>query len=304
MPSRTQGSATSRFGFRWKPRAAYKVGKSRRQRQTQLRTQTNALLMTLLVAVVAVGLFIFFNWQGARGEARAVSCADYPEYCVPFVGGLEDGADLALAEAPAARALDEASHGAEGVVRGFTADKMPFIGNPDAPIHFRAVFDFSCGHCSTYHSNDLYQFVKDFVLPGQATLSVAILTGVGGEYSLTAAQAALCAGEQGALWEMSDELFRQARTQGVQNAYSLPTVEQSAKDMGLDVRALTGCILASRYDSILNAQQLFALDNGVRSTPTLLVSYGDSGTWTPLEHTERGYESMAKMTRAAQPSGD
>ena len=304
MPSRTQHSTQSRSGFPWRQRAVYEIGKSRRQREVQLRAQTNVLLMTALVSVVAVGLFIFFNWRGATGESRAVSCADYPEYCVPFVGGLEDGADLALAEAPDARALDEAPHGAEGVVRGFTADKMPFIGDPDAPIHFRAVFDFSCSHCNPYHTVDLHEFVKDYVLPGQATLSIAILSGVGGEYSLIAAQAALCAGEQGALWEMSDELFRQARLQGAQNAYSLTTVEQSAKEMGLDASALTACILSRRYSAVLNAQQLFATDNGVRATPTLLVSYGDSGTWTVLDYTQRGYSSMAEMTRAAQPAGE
>ncbi len=301
MPSRTQDSANQRRRLPWAPRAAYKVGKSRHQRQTQLRTQTNVLLMTVLVAAVAVGLFIFFNWQGATGEARAVSCVDYPEYCVPFVGGLESDANLVRAEAPAARALDEASHGAEGVVRGFTADKMPFIGNPDAPIHFRVIFDFSCSHCNSYHTVDLHEFVKDFVLPGQATLSVAILTGVGGEYSLTAAQAALCAAEQGALWEMSDELFRQARSLDPQNAYTLRVIEQSAKDMGLDSSALASCIPSRRYDLVRRAHQTFATDHGVRSTPTLLVSYGDSGTWTPLEHTRRGYSSMAEMTRAAQP---
>ncbi len=304
MPNRTRDSASPHRRFPWEPRAAYKVGRSRHQRQTQLRAQMNMLLVTVLVAVVAVGLFILANWQGAAGEARAVSCADYPEYCVPFVGGLEGDAQLALAEAPAARMLDEASQRAEGVVRGFTEDKMPFIGDPDAPIHFRVVFDFSCSHCNSYHTVDLHEFVKDFVLPGQATLSVAILTTLSGEYSLTAAQAALCAGEQGALWEMSDELFRQARLQSIQNAYSLSTVEQSAEDMGLDAHALTSCILSNRYASVLDAQRLFATDNGVRATPTLLVSYGDSGRWTALEHTERGYGSMAEMTRAIQPNGD
>jgi len=304
MPGRTEHSTHVRSGLPWKTRAVYEVGKTRRRREVQLRSQTNVLLMTVLVSVVAVGLFIFFNWQGAAGESRAVSCADYPEYCVPFVGGLEGDAHLARAEAPDARTLDEESHGAEGVVRGFTEDEMPFIGDPDAPIHFRVVFDFSCSHCNSYHTVDLHEFVKDFVLPGQATLSVAIVSGVGGEYSLTAAQAALCAGEQGAFWEMSDELFRLWRTMGAQNAYSLSTVEQSAKDMGLDATALTACILSRRYNALLNAQQLFATDNGVLATPTLLVSYGDSGVWTTLDSTQRGYSNMAEMTRAAQPNGD
>ncbi|MCL4236636.1 MAG: thioredoxin domain-containing protein [Anaerolineae bacterium] len=304
MPSRTQHSTQSRFGFPWGQRAVYEVGKSRHQRAIQLRTQTNVLLMTVLVSAIAVGVFIFFNWRGAASDSKAVSCADYPEYCVPFVGGLEEDAQLALAEASGARALDEESHGAEGVVRGFTADMMPFIGDPDAPIHFRAVFDFSCSHCNPYHTVDLHEFVKDYVLSGQATLSVAILNGVGGEYSLTAAQAALCAGEQGAFWEMSDELFRLSRLQGIQNAYSLSTVEQSAKEMGFDAGALTTCILSRRYKTVLNAQQLFATDNGVRGTPTLLVSYGDSGTWTALDYSQRGYSNMAEMTRAAQPVGE
>ncbi len=304
MPDHTQDSASLRQRLPWRSRVAYPVGKSRHQRQIQLRTQTNVLLMALLVAVVSVGLLIFFNWREATGDAKAVSCADYPEYCVPFVGGLQGDPELALAEAPAARTLDEASHGADGVVRGFSADSAPFIGDPHAPIHFRAVFDFSCGHCGTYHSADLHQFVKDFVLPGQATLSVAILTGVGGQYSMTATQAALCAAEQGAFWEMSDELFRLSRTLGVQNGYSLAAIEQSAREMGLDAGALTRCIPSRRYELVRRAHQTFATDHAVRGTPTLLVSYGDSGEWTRLEHAQRGYASMAEMTRAAQPGGE
>jgi protein-disulfide isomerase len=259
------------------------------------------LLLTMLVVVVGVGLLILFNWRGATGGARPVSCADYPDYCVPFVGGLEGDADLALAEAPAARTLDEASRGAAGVVRGFSADGMPFIGDPNAPIHFRVVSDFSCGYCRTYHFDDLHQFVKDYVLPGQATLSVTILTGVGGQYSLTAMQAALCAAEQGAFWEMNDELFRLSQALSVQNAYTLATVERSARDMGLDAGDLTRCILSGRYDLLQRGHQAFATDQAVRGTPTLLVSYGDSGRWTRLEHAQRGYDSMAAMTRAAQP---
>ena len=213
-PAKTEEQAV---GLPWRGRAQYARGRTRKQRQDQYNSQIKVLSIVLAVTLVAAGLFIYANWL-QTGNTKAASCADFPEFCVPLAGGVSGGGEMANLEAPSARTLDGESTAAEGVVRGVNDDFMPFMGNPDAPIHFVLMADYACPHCQDYHANDYQKFFDDYVLTGQATMAIGLLTGTGGQYSQTASTAALCAGEQGAFWEFNDELFRLAdgRVQRVQ----------------------------------------------------------------------------------------
>ncbi len=290
MTTQNQSSEQPRASF-WRSRVQFQVGVTRAERRAQYWKQIMTLVALLSATTVFGVIFIIANWQEA-GSIASVSCEAYPEYCVPLVDGAGD-ATYADFEAPNSRSLDMPSQGVKGVVRGMTEDNVPFIGNPDAPIHFRTVSNFACPHCATYHSTDLEQFVQDYVLEGKATLGFVI---VGHE---TAAQAALCAGEQGAFWEMSAELFRLAGAYGVNTGFALQQISISANGMGLDANKLLSCITSQRYAPLLYEHQVFAQDMGVSGTPTLLVRFGDEGEWTRLEYSERGYENMASMTERA-----
>jgi protein-disulfide isomerase len=276
-------------------RSSFRLGKTRRQRQTQYTQQVNALLMVLLVAIVGGGLIAYFNYRTA-GSTKTVSCEEFPEFCVPLVGGATMPGNFDTLESAESRTLDGEVTASAGVVRGINAINAPFLGNPDAPIHFVTVSDFACSHCQDYHSTDLPRFIDDYVLTGQATFGFVMTTGTGREYSDYASQAALCAGEQGAFWEMSEELFRLARSIGVQTAFSPGQIRQSADDMGLDGDALSECAASGRYATFLYDYRTFAQDNGVTGTPTVLVSYGNSGEWTAVN---RDYNSLKALTEAA-----
>ncbi|HVO72085.1 MAG TPA: thioredoxin domain-containing protein [Aggregatilineaceae bacterium] len=296
MATKTAKSGEPRRQTPWRSRATFPIGKTRLQRKQQYRQQVNVLLGVVIATVVVAGLVINANWRGS-GSTRSLSCTSYPQYCVPFVGGAA-GSDPAIAtsEASSARTLDESSQGATGVVRGFTANGFPFIGDPNAPIHILVVADYSCSHCNDYHTSDLERILHDFVLTGKATLESVLTTGTGGQYSDTATQAALCAGEQGAFWEMSDELYRLSRSMGVQTAYSLTQIRQSAQDMGLDGDTLVTCVASNRYANFMTNFQTFANDHGVTGTPTVLVSYGDSNQWTAVD---RDYNTLKQWIDAA-----
>jgi protein-disulfide isomerase len=296
MATKTEKSSEPRRQFPWHSRATFPVGKTRLHRKQQYRQQVNVLLVVAIATVVGAGLIINTNWRGS-GTTKSLSCTSYPQYCVPFADGAS-GSDPAIAksEAPSSRTLDESSQAAPGVVRGFTSNDFPFIGDPNAPIHIAVVADFSCSHCNDYHTGDLDRVLHDFVLTGKATLESVLTTGVGGTYSDTATQAALCAGEQGAFWEMSDELYRLSRSMGVQSAYSLSQIRQSAQDMGLNGDALVSCVASNRYASFITKFQTFANDHGVTGTPTVLVSYGTSDLWTTVN---RDYNTLKQLIDAA-----
>lgn len=280
--------------FPWRSRAKYRIGKTAKQRRAQYEQQATVLKLFLFITIVAVTLMILINWRNA-GQTKTVSCKTYPQYCVPLAGGSPDQEDL---EAAGSRTLDEESHGAEGVQRYVDAQNVVTIGNPNAPIHFRVVSDFLCSHCNAYHTSDLHRFIEDYVLTGQATFGMVPTTGTGSAYSVLGTQAALCAGEQGAYWEMVDELFRLARSESAQG-FNLARFRESADDMGLNGDKLVNCISSGRYQEFLPVYTTFATDLGVTGTPTLLVSYGDSGEWTRIDHQYRGYNNMKSMTEQA-----
>jgi protein-disulfide isomerase len=295
MTTRAKRTSEQKGPIPWRKRADFKVGTTRKQRQSQYRQQVNALLIILLAAVVMGGLVVSVNYRSA-GSTKTVSCEEFPEYCVPLAGGATGSGDIAANEAAGSRTLDTASNGAPGVVRGFNTDNVPFIGDPNAPIQFVTVMDFACSHCQDFHLGDLKRFFNDYVLTGEASFGVIMTTGTGGAYSEIASQAALCAGEQGAYWEMSDELFRLANSMGVQSAFSLAQIKRSADDMGLDSKKLVDCVNSSRYLSFLNNYRLWAQDNGVTGTPTVLYRYSSTGTWNK---TDRSYANLQALTEAA-----
>lgn len=274
-------------------RVVYPTGKTRRQRQEQWRQQTRVLLIVLVATIMASIAFIIANWQQG-GSTKTVSCASFPEFCVPLAGG---SADAPALEAPGSRRLDAETTAAPGVVRGVDVNGLPTIGDPNAPIHFVTVSDYACPHCQDYHDTDLKRFIEDYVLTGQATFGLALTTGTGQFYSETASQAALCAGEQGAFWEMSEEMFRLARSKQLATAFSLSQIRDSANAMGLDGKTLIECVSSNRYAPFLRQYRVFANDHGVTGTPTTLVSYGDSNRWTIVQ---RDYNTLKQLTEAAQ----
>jgi len=286
---------TRRTPISWRKRANFRIGSTRKQRQAQFQQQKTVLAITLLVTVVAGGLFMFLNWQGA-GATKTLSCEDFPQYCVPLVGGAEGEGKIAENESATTRTLDGESTAAAGVVRGFIENR-PFLGDPNAPIQFVEFFDYACSHCQEFHEGDLRRFINDYVLTGKASFQSVMLSGTGGPYSETANQAALCAGEQGAFWEMNDELYRLVMALGPANGFSDKRIRASAERMNLDADALITCMGSDRYRSFLLNYRTFSNDNGITGTPTILYRFGNEGSWqrTP----DRTYETLQSLTERA-----
>ncbi len=89
--------------------------------------------------------------------------------------------------------------------------------------------------------------------------------------SLTVAQAALCAGEQGKFWEMHHMLYQQ-QTQWLSLASPLSRISELAKGLGIDVTTLESCVKSERMRPILDDNQTQARSLQVHSTPTVFVN--------------------------------
>ena len=262
------------------------------------KTKRYSVMAVVLVVVLGTGIFWYVMAQD-DSDVQAATCENYPEYCVPLAGGgpeLVDG-QANLVESEAVRELEAESTAAEGVVRGMTYDGTLFIGDPDAPVHFLEFGDFACPHCQNYHpvTKDL---IDEAVLTGQATYQTRSLTFVAGAYSYNAAEAMLCAGEQGAAWEMYDHLLESGKRDGAKQAFDIDMLADAAGDMGLDAGDFEGCLLDTRYDALIAGYSESAQALGVRSTPTVLVRYGDSGAWTIVE--DNSLDGLLALVAAAQ----
>ena len=225
-------------------------------------------------------------------------CRRYPQFCMPYVGGAERSDLMARIENPnnLFRPVEVRS---SGVVRGLTPDGLPFIGNPAAPAHVEVVTDFGCPHCWPFHEGDLLHFVEDYVLAGQATVRLRLIDSIDPDFSPGAAQAALCAGEQNALWEMTSQLMtirsRMSESR-VSPDTARDTIRLAASELDLDADALLACVSSQRYSRVIDHYRQEVEERGVIGVPTVRFRDSASGEWTQIAAT---YESMASFTELA-----
>jgi len=281
-----------RASLPWRARASYAPAKSRRTRQQQYRQQMTALVAVVGVLAIAALAFVVANWRNG-GSAKDVSCAAYPEYCLPLAGGSTSAPAL---EAPESRTLDAESSAAQGVVRYVDANNIATLGDPAAPVHFVVVSDYACPHCQDYHDTETPRILDELVRTGKATFGIVMVTGTGRSFSELASQGALCAGEQGAFWEFSDELFRLARSTNIDQAFSVGQLRSTAEDMGLDGGQFTQCLTSNRYAQFLNGYRVFSSDNGITGTPSVLMSLGSTNQWRQVQ---RDYAALASIAEGA-----
>ena len=137
-------------------------------------------------------------------------------------------------------------------------------GPADAPITSVEFSDYQCPFCRRWHdevSKDLFA-----AYPGQIRLVYRNLplTSIHPD-AFSAAEAAMCAGEQDAYWNYHDKLFAgELLGTGVYLQY--------AKELSLDMTVFEACLNDKKYQDEIQADSDFALNLGVRSTPTFFVN--------------------------------
>ncbi|NDJ75330.1 MAG: thioredoxin domain-containing protein [Chloroflexi bacterium] len=261
-------------------------------------------LVLFVLVIGALGLGLAAN---ARAQGDDL-CAQYPQYCAPLAGGAP--VPYTQLEGPDSRLLPGDLEAAPGVVRGITAVSMPnnrnvqvpFIGDPNAPFQMMVVSNYACFHCQVYNRGDLRRFISDYVLNGQATVGFAALPTTAGDPvdASRAAQASLCAGEQGAFWEMHDAMFDAAAAIGEDEAFTSANIRQVAQDLGLDADTVMTCVNELRYQSWIDAQMDYAIQSGIPGTPAVLVLDRETGEW---ELAGRDYNELVVLVGLAAEFG-
>lgn len=146
------------------------------------------------------------------------------------------------------------------------------IGSPDAPATVVAFEDFLCPACQSWKP-EVNNIMTELVLTGQVRFEYRFLPTQGAR-SVYAAQLAECAGDlqDGGFWTAHDELFDMFSNS--------PTMSESdasrelASRLDINNSDLIECTIDAEQVDI---DQRFATQNGIRSTPSVRLRFGDDG---------------------------
>lgn len=151
-------------------------------------------------------------------------------------------------------------------------DGFPSLGPEDAKIVLVEFSDFQCPFCRKFH-DETYQSLLD-AYPGQIRFVYRNLPLSFHQNAQMSAEAALCAGDQNAYWEMHEVLFA---NQASLNNPEGTTLEQAvynqyAQELNLDVTTFEGCMTSHKFAQFIEEDMAFSTNLGVQSTPTFFVN--------------------------------
>jgi len=190
-----------------------------------------------------------------------------------------DAAAQVAAEAPGANTADAlqpqpptATY--EDMPVGFTVGGHAYRGSPDATIVLVEFSEFQCPFCRRHEMNTAPQ-IKDAYLKSGKVLHIFR------DFPLDqihpqarkAAEAARCAGEQGAdrFWAMHDRLF-EAQSEWSEQATAVDLFKGYAQALGLDADAFNECLDSGRASAAIDADLIAGEEAGVGGTPTFFLN--------------------------------
>lgn len=148
-----------------------------------------------------------------------------------------------------------------------TLGKGPILGSPGAPVTIVEFADFQCSFCRKFWAETFPKLKETYIKKGQLRFvyrHFAIL----GKFSVQAAQAAECAGEQGKFWEYHDKLF----TNQGGLAFTESKLRRYAMELRLKVPNLGQCLDSGRFRKKVEGETAVAAFLGARGTPTFFVN--------------------------------
>ena len=138
------------------------------------------------------------------------------------------------------------------------------LGPADAPITIVEFSDYQCPYCRRWHDQVYEPLLAAY--PGKIKFVYRHLPleSIHPD-AIPAAEAAMCAGEQDAFWQFHEKLFS-SESLGNQ------IYTQYAQDLGLDLKTFESCVKDRKYQQAVATDVNFAVDLGIRSTPTFFIN--------------------------------
>jgi protein-disulfide isomerase len=139
----------------------------------------------------------------------------------------------------------------------------PARGSPDAKVTIVEFSDFQCPYCSRAGST-VARVLKEY--EGKVRLVYRHLPLAFHPNAQKAAEASLCAADQGKFWELHDRMFAD------QAKLSPADLKASARELGLDGQRFDGCLDGGEKRTLVEADARAAQALGVEGTPAFYVN--------------------------------
>lgn len=140
----------------------------------------------------------------------------------------------------------------------------PTLGKPGAPVTVVEFSDFECPYCQSF-APTLKQIEKEF---GDKVHIVYRQYPIPSLHpnAFKAAEASLCANEEGKFWEYHDVMFRE------QKSLSVADLKEKARRLGLNAKRFEGCLDSGKYVEQVQNDQKEGMRAGITGTPTIFVN--------------------------------
>ncbi len=162
----------------------------------------------------------------------------------------------------------------DGIPVGFTRDGHAYRGNPEAVVVMVEYSEFQCPFCGRHERTTAPQIRATYIQTGKVLQIFRDfpLESIHAQ-ARKAAEAARCAGEQGAeqFWAMHDLLFERA-DQWAEQADAVDRFKSYAQELQLDRAAFNECLDSGRTSPAIDADLEAGLAQGVQGTPTFFLN--------------------------------
>jgi protein-disulfide isomerase len=150
------------------------------------------------------------------------------------------------------------------------------LGQANAPVTLDLWGDFRCSACFNFTAVQEPQLVQNYVSTGKAKLVWHDLITIdslqpGVTESRDAANAALCATDQGKFWTLHDWLFANQSADESPGAFTQDRLLTIGKDAGLDTAKYNPCVQQGTHLSDIQAE-MSSKPAGISATPSIFVN--------------------------------
>lgn len=168
------------------------------------------------------------------------------------------------------------------------------VGSDSAPVEVEEYADFQCPACRNFAILTMPDVMERLVKTGRVRWRFRDFPLQQHQNSLTAHEAAACAGEQGGFWQMHDQLyFNQRDWEFAGNAGK--KIRGYAQKIGVDLAKYDECVKTHRYLGRITASAGQGQARGVSSTPTFIIG-------TQLLTGSMPYDALKAIIDKATPS--
>jgi protein-disulfide isomerase len=182
-----------------------------------------------------------------------------------LVSKVINGVSPAAPNAPSAPSAPNAPS-APTVLELSNPENAPVLGDPNAPVTIVEFSDFQCPFCARFYTDTYPSIKSQYVDTGKANIVYRHLPLPFHPEAQPAAEASMCAAEQGKFWEFHDKIFQN------QAIMSAANYKAWAAELGLNTGQFNSCVDSREYQDYVEADYAAASAAGVSGTPSFVIN--------------------------------